>query len=48
LDKQLNWRKTAKLGLKPLKENRRHALYGILERRFGRYLVRLLGLGRSV
>ena len=36
------------LGLKPLKENRRRALYGIPERLFGRYLGRLLGLGRSV
>jgi hypothetical protein len=38
----------AKLGLKPLKENRRRALYGISERLFGRYLTRLFGLGRSV
>ncbi len=38
----------AKLGLKPLKENRRRALYGIPHRLFGRYLARLLGLGRSV
>ena len=38
----------AKLGLKPLKENRRRALYGIPQRLFGRYLARLLGLGRSV
>ena len=36
------------LGLKPLKENRRRALYGIPERLFGRYLARLLGLDRSV
>ena len=32
----------------PLKENRRRALYGMPERLFGRYLARLLGLGRSV
>jgi DNA mismatch repair ATPase MutS len=38
----------AKVGLKPLKENRRRALYGIPHRLFGRYLARLLGLGRSV
>jgi DNA mismatch repair ATPase MutS len=37
-----------KLGLKPLKENRRRALYGIPHRLFGCYLARLLGLGRSV
>ena len=36
------------LGLKPLKENRRRALYGIPQRLFGRYLARLLGLNRSV
>ena len=35
----------AKLGLTPLKENRRRALYGIPRRLFGRYLARLLGLG---
>jgi hypothetical protein len=38
----------AELGLKPLKENRRRALYGMPQRLFGRYLARLLGLGRSV
>ena len=36
------------LGLEPLKDNRRRALYGIPERLFGRYLARLLGLGRPV
>jgi hypothetical protein len=36
------------LGLKPLKENRRRALYVMPERLFGRYLSRLLDLGRSV
>ncbi|MEJ2386784.1 MAG: reverse transcriptase domain-containing protein [Chromatiaceae bacterium] len=36
------------LRLKPLKENRRRALYGLPERLFGRYLARLLDLGRSV
>jgi len=36
------------LGLKPLKENGRRALYGIPERLFGRYLARLLDAGRSV
>ena len=38
----------AELGLKPLKENRRRALYRIPERLSGRYLARLLGLDRSV
>jgi DNA mismatch repair ATPase MutS len=38
----------AKLGLKPLKGNRRRALCGIPARLFGHYLARLLGLGRSV
>jgi RNA-directed DNA polymerase len=37
-----------RLGLKPLKENRRRALYGIPERLFGRYLARLIGQRRSV
>lgn len=37
------------LGLKPLKANRRRALYGIPERLFGRYyLARLLGRQSSV
>jgi len=36
------------LGLKPLKGNRRRALYGLPERLFGRYLARLLGQRRSV
>ncbi|MEA3643408.1 MAG: hypothetical protein VBE63_26260 [Lamprobacter sp.] len=31
-----------------LRENRRRALYGVPARLFGRYLVRLLGLGHSV
>jgi RNA-directed DNA polymerase len=38
----------AQLGLKPLKENRRQALFGVPERLFGRTLARLLGLGRAV
>jgi len=37
-----------RLGLKPLKENQRRALYGLPERLFGRYLARLLGQRRSV
>ncbi len=36
------------LGLKPLKESRRRALYGVPQRLFKRYLARLLDLGRSV
>jgi len=38
----------AELGLQPLRENRSRALYGMPERLFGRYLARLLALGRSV
>jgi hypothetical protein len=38
----------AKPGLKPLKENRRCALYGIPQRLFGRYLARHLGRRESV
>jgi hypothetical protein len=38
----------ARLGLKPLEPNGRPALYGMPERLFGRYLTRLLGLGRAV
>ncbi|MBK5963296.1 hypothetical protein CCR95_04105 [Thiocystis minor] len=36
------------LGLRALRENPRHALYGFPERLFGRYLSRLLALGRPV
>lgn len=36
------------LGLKPLRENRRRALFGLPERLFGRSLARLTGQGRSV
>ena len=38
----------SQLGLRPLKGNRRRALYGMPERLFGRYLTRLLDLRRSV
>jgi RNA-directed DNA polymerase len=36
------------LGLKPLRENRRRALFGLPVRLFGRTLARLTGQGRSV
>jgi DNA mismatch repair ATPase MutS len=36
------------LGLHPLRENRRRALFGVPKRLFGRTLARLTGQGRSV